>query len=83
MLMPSGDISRNLSRTPQQSSQLAANEDLGCGRLADNAREAMGYVLQLGTVHAITVGTTTHDQLIENHELFESLLPLHPLQTRD
>jgi hypothetical protein len=53
---------------------------LGCGRLAHDARTAMEYVLQLGTVHAITIGTSSREQLYQNLELIEALAPRHPLK---
>jgi aryl-alcohol dehydrogenase-like predicted oxidoreductase len=52
---------------------------LGRGRLADDARRAMQYVFDLGTVHAITVGMTTHEQLYQNIGLVEELSPQRPL----
>ncbi len=48
---------------------------LGCGRLAKEPRAAIKYVLELGTVHAINIGTSTREQLYENLQLVEELAP--------
>jgi aryl-alcohol dehydrogenase-like predicted oxidoreductase len=53
---------------------------LGCGQLASDARTAIQYVLQLGTVHAITIGTSSREQLDENVGLVEELAPQYPLR---
>ncbi len=53
---------------------------LGCGQLAGQARAAMQYVFQLGTVHAITVGMSQREQLHENLRLVEELAPQYPLR---
>jgi len=55
---------------------------LGCGQLAGEARTAIQYVFQLGTVHAITVGTSKREHLFENLRLVEEIAPQHPLQAR-
>jgi aryl-alcohol dehydrogenase-like predicted oxidoreductase len=55
---------------------------LGCGQLAHEARSAIRYVLSLGTVHALAVGTSSRRQLIENVRLVEELAPQYPLRTR-
>lgn len=52
---------------------------LGCGRLADDPRRAMEYVFQLGTVHALTIGTTTQAQLYQNVALVDELASRYPL----
>ena len=46
---------------------------LGCGELKDNARQAIDYVLRLGTVHAFTIGVTSQAQLEENVRLVDEL----------
>jgi aryl-alcohol dehydrogenase-like predicted oxidoreductase len=53
---------------------------LGCGRLAGDARAAIQYVLQLGTVHALSIGISRQDHLRQNVRLVEELAPLHPLR---
>lgn len=53
---------------------------LGCGRLTKDARTAIQYVFQLGTVHAITIGTSQREHLYENLRLVEGLAPQHPLR---
>jgi aryl-alcohol dehydrogenase-like predicted oxidoreductase len=52
---------------------------LGCGQLAHKARAAIRYVLQLGTVHSLVIGTSSRKQLLENVRLVEELAPRHPL----
>ena len=47
----------------------------GCGKLAENARAAIEYVFQLGTVHAITIGISNREHLYENTRLVEELAP--------
>jgi predicted aldo/keto reductase-like oxidoreductase len=39
---------------------------LGVGRLGNDPRGAMDYVFGLGTVHAITIGMQSRDELLEN-----------------
>jgi aryl-alcohol dehydrogenase-like predicted oxidoreductase len=46
---------------------------LGAGRLAGDARAAMQYVLNLGTVHALTVGISRQAHLRQNVRLIEEL----------
>jgi aryl-alcohol dehydrogenase-like predicted oxidoreductase len=52
---------------------------LGCGALKGNVRAAIEYVLQLGTIHAFTIGMTSAAQLDENVRLVEKLAPHYPL----
>ncbi|MBN2392675.1 MAG: aldo/keto reductase [Anaerolineae bacterium] len=53
---------------------------LGCGALKSNVRNAIEYVLRLGTVHAFTIGMTNVAQLEENVRLVEELTPQYPLK---
>lgn len=53
---------------------------LGCGQLAGSARAAVEYVLQLGTVHAITIGISSREHLYQNLRLVEELAPRYPLR---
>jgi len=53
---------------------------LGCGRLAADPRAALRYVLQLGTVHAVSIGTCTREQLDQNRTLVTELAPQYPLR---
>jgi len=53
---------------------------LGCGQLVKDARAAIRYVFQLGTVHAITIGTSKRVHLYENLRLVEELAPRYPLR---
>jgi aryl-alcohol dehydrogenase-like predicted oxidoreductase len=48
---------------------------LGCGQLVSKARAAMQYVLELGVVHSIVVGTSRRQHLLENIALIEELAP--------
>jgi aryl-alcohol dehydrogenase-like predicted oxidoreductase len=53
---------------------------LGCGRLAGKARAAIQYVLELGVVHSLVIGTSAKGQLLENVRLVEELAPQYPLR---
>lgn len=53
---------------------------LGCGQLASKARAAIQYVFHLGVVHAITVGISSREQLLENIGIVEDLAPRYPLR---
>jgi len=55
---------------------------LCCGKLASDARAAIEYVFQLGTVHAITIGISHQEHLYQNVRLIEELAPQHPLRLR-
>jgi aryl-alcohol dehydrogenase-like predicted oxidoreductase len=54
---------------------------LGCGQLAGKARAAIQYVLELGVVHSIVIGTSARGQLLKNVRLVEELAPQYPLRT--
>jgi aryl-alcohol dehydrogenase-like predicted oxidoreductase len=53
---------------------------LGCGQLAGKARAAIQYVLELGVVHSIVIGTSARGQLLENVSLIEEHAPQYPLR---
>jgi aryl-alcohol dehydrogenase-like predicted oxidoreductase len=53
---------------------------LGCGQLTGKARAAIRYVFQLGVVHAITIGISRREQLLEDVRLVEELAPQYPLR---
>jgi aryl-alcohol dehydrogenase-like predicted oxidoreductase len=55
---------------------------LGCGNLAGDARKAIEYVLRLGTVYAMTIGTSKREHLEENLRLVKELAPQYPLRAR-
>ncbi len=55
---------------------------LGCGPLTHDVRKAFEFVLGLGTVHALSIGTTSIAQLEENVAVMEELAPGHPLAAR-
>jgi 1-deoxyxylulose-5-phosphate synthase len=52
---------------------------LGCGQLTRDIPRAFEYVLNLGTVHAMTVGMSSRAQLIENINAVEALETQGPL----
>jgi aryl-alcohol dehydrogenase-like predicted oxidoreductase len=59
---------------------------LGRGQLArsrEDTRKAIEYVLGLGTVHAMTIGTTRLEHLRQNLALVEELAPQYPLRKDD
>ena len=53
---------------------------LGCGQLAGKARAAIQYVLKLGVVHSLVIGTSAREELLENVKLVEELAPQYPLR---
>jgi aryl-alcohol dehydrogenase-like predicted oxidoreductase len=53
---------------------------LGCGRLAGEARAAIQYVLKLGVVHSLVIGTSARGQFLENVGLVEEFAPQYPLR---
>jgi aryl-alcohol dehydrogenase-like predicted oxidoreductase len=53
---------------------------LGCGQLAGKARAAIQYVLQLGAVHSLVIGTSRREHLLENVRLVEEFAPQYPLR---
>jgi aryl-alcohol dehydrogenase-like predicted oxidoreductase len=53
---------------------------LGCGQLVRKARAAIQYVLELGVVHSIVIGTSARGQLLENVKLVEEFAPRYPLR---
>jgi aryl-alcohol dehydrogenase-like predicted oxidoreductase len=55
---------------------------LGRGQLADKACDAMQYVFELGTVYAITIGMSRHDNLRQNLRCVEELAPQFPLRPK-
>jgi predicted aldo/keto reductase-like oxidoreductase len=55
---------------------------LGCGRLRSDTDKAMSYVLKLGTVYAMTIGTSSLTQLRENVNSINTLTPTFPLKAR-
>jgi predicted aldo/keto reductase-like oxidoreductase len=61
---------------------LYAMKVAGCGRLAGDMRSAMRYVLDLGVVHSLSIGTSSQQQLTENVTLMEALAPQYPLRSR-
>jgi 1-deoxyxylulose-5-phosphate synthase len=59
---------------------LYAMKALGCGELTGDVKKAFSYVLGLGTVHALSIGTSSRDQLHENVQLMDELTPQYPTQ---
>ena len=64
----------------QQGKALYAMKVLGCGQLTDDVERALRYVLELGCLHACTIGTSSLAQLEENVCLMEALAPGCPLE---
>jgi aryl-alcohol dehydrogenase-like predicted oxidoreductase len=54
---------------------------LGCGRLVREVSAAIEYVLRLGTVHAITIGTSRREHLEQNVRSIAEIAPRYPLRT--
>lgn len=52
---------------------LYAMKVLGCGQLVQDVRQAMRFVLQLGTIHSLDIGMVSLAQLEENVRLVEEL----------
>ncbi len=52
---------------------LYAMKVLGCGELTGDIKKALTYVLGLGTVHALSIGTSSRAQLHENVRLMDEL----------
>ncbi len=46
---------------------------LGCGALTEDPRRAIRYVADLGTVHSMTIGMTSRDQIEENVRLIDGI----------
>jgi 1-deoxyxylulose-5-phosphate synthase len=59
---------------------LYAMKVLGCGRLKEDPARAYRWVLDLGTLHSLSIGTSSIAQLEENAKLMESLAPSRPLR---
>jgi len=59
---------------------LYAMKVLGCGQLIDDVEKALSYVLGLGTVHALSIGTSSRAQLQENVRLMDELTPQYPVK---
>ncbi len=55
---------------------------LGCGNLRHDPSKAIAYVLNLGTVYAMTIGTSSVSQLQENVDLVNKLAPQFPLKEK-
>jgi aryl-alcohol dehydrogenase-like predicted oxidoreductase len=55
---------------------------LGCGRLSHESVKAMTYVLKLGTVHAMTIGTSSVSQLEQNVKNINALTPVYHLKEK-
>ena len=55
---------------------------LGCGQLSHDPEKALKYVLNLGTIYAMTIGTSSISQLQENARIINTLAPTHPLKDK-
>lgn len=74
------DVVPVLERVYNSGKAIYGMKVLGCGQLVQEARAAMRYVFRLGTVHAITVGTSKREHLYENLKLVQELAPQYPLR---
>ena len=59
---------------------LYAMKALGCGELTGDVKKALSYVLGLGTVHAVSIGTSSRAQLHENVRLMDKLASKYPIK---
>jgi len=59
---------------------LYAMKALGCGELTGDVKRALSYVLGLGTVHALSIGTSSRAQLHENVRLMDELASQYPIK---
>jgi aryl-alcohol dehydrogenase-like predicted oxidoreductase len=75
---PPEDVVPVLEKIYASGKAVCGMKALGCGQLAHSARAAIEYVLKLGTVHAMTIGTSSREQLDQNVEIFKSLAPRYP-----
>jgi predicted aldo/keto reductase-like oxidoreductase len=53
---------------------------LGCGRLTDDVQGAFDYVLGLGAVHALSIGTSSVEELEQNAAIMDELAPRYPMK---
>ena len=60
---------------------LYAMKVLGCGELIGDVKKALSYVLGLGTVHALSIGTSSRAQLHENTRLMDELTSQYPAKS--
>jgi aryl-alcohol dehydrogenase-like predicted oxidoreductase len=77
---PPADVVPVLAKLHAAGKAIYGMKALGCGALKGNVRNAIEYVLRLGTVHAFTIGMTSVAQLEENVRLVEELAPQYPLK---
>ena len=59
---------------------LYAMKVLGCGELTGDIKKALTYVLGLGTVHALSIGTSSRAQLHESVRLMDELASQYPIE---
>ena len=70
---PPADVVPVLAKLHAAGKAVYGMKVLGCGALKDNTRQAIEYMLRLGTVHAFTIGITSQAQLDENVRLVNEL----------
>ena len=51
---------------------------LGNGRLSSDPRSAIEYAFKFGSIHAITIGITNQEQLIENIQFVHDFATQYP-----
>jgi aryl-alcohol dehydrogenase-like predicted oxidoreductase len=91
ILVRTNHVGVNMDGTPDQvepvirdlhaaGKAIYAMKVLGCGRLTDDVRGAFDYVLRQGTVHALSIGTSSQQELETNVKLMEELAPRRPVK---
>ena len=62
-----------LHRAARNGKGIYAMKVLGCGPLTGDPERAIRFVMDLGCVHAMTIGHTEHEQLRRNVEIIEKI----------
>jgi aryl-alcohol dehydrogenase-like predicted oxidoreductase len=75
---PPADVTPVLKTLHEAGKAVCAMKVLGCGKLVNDVEGAIEYVLQLGTVHAMTIGTSSRAQLQQNLGVMEALAHRYP-----
>ena len=80
---PPSEVVPTIGRLYTSGKAVCGMKVLGCGRLVRDARTAIRYAFQLGTIHAITVGVTKRAYLEQDLKLVEEFAPQYSLQPRE
>jgi aryl-alcohol dehydrogenase-like predicted oxidoreductase len=70
---PQQEVVPVLRKAHARGKGIYAMKVLGCGRLASDPERAIQYILDLGCVHAMTIGHTEDTQLSQNVEIIDRL----------